>query len=147
MRVSYAAAALALLGACAGHEAPSPPQRVMSVAISGTTWTLRELDGQRAPSGPSPAAMLTFAEDGTLHGTSSCNRVGGGLRWGPGRIERIENAPTVMTAAGCPDQQGMEVGGRFWDRMEQTGTWTRDGAILWVAFVDGSRARLALTSR
>lgn len=140
----YAVALLAPLGACAAHEAPSPPERVASAAISGTTWTLRELDGQLAPDGQFPAATLTFAEDGILGGTSACNRIGGGLRWGPGRIERIENAPTVMTAAGCPDEQSMEVGGRFWGRMEQARTWTRDGATLWIAFADGSRARLAL---
>lgn len=144
MRASVAAAALAALGACLAHEAPSPPRQVLSAAIGGTTWTLRELDGQRPPDGRSPAATLIFVADGTLHGTSACNHVGGGFRWRPGRIERIENAPTIMTVVGCRDRPSTEFGGRFWGRMEQAGTWTRDGAILWITFADGSRARLAL---
>lgn len=145
MRAGYAAAAAAIaaLSACALHEAPSPPQQVVSSAIGGTTWMLRELDGQRVPGGQFPAATLTFAKDGTLGGTSACNRAGSGLRWDPGRIMRVEGAPTIMTVAGCPDQQTMEFGGRFWGRMEQAGTWIRDGATLWITFADGSRARLA----
>lgn len=118
--------------------------RIIPGSIGGTTWTLRELDRQRAPGGGSSAATLTFASDGSIGGTSACNDVGGGLRWRPGHFEQIIDAGSIMTLVGCPDQQSVEFGGRFWGRMTQARTWTRDGARLWVTFADGSRAGLAL---
>jgi heat shock protein HslJ len=120
--------------------------RIVPTAIGGTTWTVRELDGQRAPDGASPAATLTFGEQGTISGTNACNDVGGGIRWRDGRFEKPENDYDLplSTLIGCPEPSSSEFGAKFWSRMTQAQTWTRDGATLWITFTDGSRAGLAL---
>ncbi|PAX08992.1 META domain-containing protein [Sphingomonas lenta] len=120
--------------------------RIMPAAIAGTTWALRELDRQRAPDGPYPAATLTFRESGTFGGTNACNDVGGGSRWHRGWFERPADAYAVplSTVIGCPEPSIGEVGAKFWSRMRQARTWARDGGTLWITFADGSRAGLEL---
>lgn len=120
--------------------------RIVPAAIAGTTWALRELDRTRAPDEPYPAATLTFGENGTISGTNACNDVGGGVRWREGHFEKPANDYDLplSTLIGCPEPSIGEVGARFWSRMTQARTWTRDGATLWITFADGSRAGLAL---
>lgn len=120
--------------------------RVVPGAIGGTTWTLRELDGQRVPDGPSPAATLTFGPDNRVGGTNACNDVSAGIKWREGRFE-TPPAPyneTMTTLMGCSKTPNSAFGDRFWIRLGDARTWTRDGATLWITFADGSRAGLSL---
>lgn len=113
--------------------------------IEGTTWTLRELNGQAAPDGPSPAATVTFVAGGAFIGTTACNDTSGGIRWRrDGRFEHARGAGPITTLAGCMGRDAMAFGGRFWGKIPEAVSWTRRGSTLTIRFADGTGAGLAL---
>jgi heat shock protein HslJ len=126
------------------HEGCGGPF-VVPEAITGTTWTLRELDGRRAPDGPNPAATMTFSRKGWFYGTSACAGVNGSARWTPdGRIFHETEAAFITTLQRCVDRASVEFGDRFWDKMKEARSWRREGQRLIITFADGSQAGLAL---
>lgn len=78
---SLLAAALALAGlllaACAAPTPTPTPEPAPVTGLGGTSWTLTELDGA-APEAGSPAT-LEFLADGSVAGTTGCNRYFGGF--------------------------------------------------------------------
>jgi heat shock protein HslJ len=75
-------------------------------ALVGTEWTLTDLGGSPAPSGPGTEATLSFSEAGRVSGRDSCNRFTGSLETGfLGNVKLRPIASTMMACGGGGNAQ------------------------------------------
>lgn len=92
-------AALLLLTACASTSpsaVPSPPAELAS--LSGTAWVLETLGGK--PALEATTVTARFAADGTISGSSGCNRYSGPFSTSGNAIKVGDVASTMMA---CDD--------------------------------------------
>ncbi len=91
---------IALLVSCS-HAAPVSPR-----PLAGSSWILTAVAAERAmrPS-VDASASLNFGADGTIAGSTGCNRFTG--TW-TAQADRLTIAPGATTMRGCPDQLGAQ---------------------------------------
>ena len=119
LKFTISSAAVMIAAACAQTSGDDP-------AILGA-WNVAEIDGAAVPDGA--AVNATFSADGTVGGTSGCNRYGGDYRYGKGLITIGQ---TVMTEMACVDDGRMELEARFHNRFSGalSVTASPDGALV-----------------
>lgn len=94
-RIAVALGLLALIAAaCASAAATSAPQ----AGLVGTTWTVKTINGVAVL--PAARPTLTFAPDGTVAGSASCNQYSGPFRTDGDRITIGDLASTMMLCEG-----------------------------------------------
>lgn len=94
-RIAVALALLALIAAaCALPAATSAPQ----AGLVDTTWTVKTINGVAVL--PAARPTLTFAADGTVAGSASCNQYSGPFRTDGDRITIGDLASTMMLCQG-----------------------------------------------
>lgn len=100
IRTACAAAALALLAACAPAAPDAEPEGAAVTEgnwlLPGTDWRLVEMNG--APAGGGVTATLT--EDGRVTGQAPCNRFTAPYS---GRWPDLTFAPAAATRMACPE--------------------------------------------
>ena len=89
-RIAAAIALIAFLAACAPAPASEPP----AAGLVNTTWSVKTINGVAVL--PAARPTLTFAQDGTIAGSASCNQYSGPFRVDGDRITIGDLASTLM---------------------------------------------------
>ena len=128
-----AGVALALLCACA------PMAHTPAPVVSGTQWTVVELDGDAIA--PGVTATLAIAKDGGVSGSDGCNRFVGGLVFEEGG--KVAASPTagVSTRMACPGARD-GVARRYNALRREAATWRLEGGTLVLSTADGRTVTL-----
>ena len=120
------------------------PQRV---ELPGKKWILRQLGGEPVRRTDPEAATISLMTNHAVAGTVSCNHVDGKeVTWfaGPsgrkGLFKHNKREPTLMTVMGCSDPAPGQLGGRLWEQMRLSRTWSVTMTTLTITFSDGSTA-------
>lgn len=94
--------------------------------LANTSWTVISIAGQ--PTAPDARPTMTFAADGTVSGSGSCNQYSGSFRTDG---DRIEFGPVSSTLMGCEGQRG-EQEAAFLSALQGAATWrqTDDGNLM-----------------
>ncbi|HSN43746.1 MAG TPA: META domain-containing protein, partial [Propionibacteriaceae bacterium] len=127
-------ATVLLLTACASTSpsaVPSPPAELTS--LSGTAWVLDILGGK--PAVEATTATARFAADGTISGSSGCNRYSGPFSTSGNAIKVGDLASTMMA---CGDDDIMAQEKSFLDALSTASTFSVDEATLTLADRDGT---------
>ena len=119
------------------------PRREPS-ALAGSTWELVRLGNEVAPRSRTPPAVVTFAPDGSVHGSEACNDTGGTVRWTDRGFAPTREEGRERTAMGCGDERAVAFGDRFWSLLREARTWRRVGESLLIQLRDGSEAELRI---
>jgi heat shock protein HslJ len=117
-RIAVAMACIAFVAACAPAPAPGSP----AAGLADTTWTVQTINGVAVL--PAARPTLTFAQDGTVAGSASCNQYSGPYRIDGDRIVIGDLASTLMLCEG-------EVGAQeiaFLGALRGGQTWRINGA-------------------
>ena len=109
-------------------------------AFIGAAWTATQIRGQAPAFGV--VSDITFAADGSAHGTGGCNRFRGG--WRMAGTEGLSLGPLASTMMACAGAQG-EQERRFLDALGAMRQWRIEGAAL--VLLDGSGTVLLRLSR
>lgn len=93
-RIAVAMACIALLAACA----PSPASQSPAAGLVNTDWSVKTINGVAVL--PAARPTLSFAKDGTVAGSASCNHYSGPYRIDGDRITIGDLASTLMLCDG-----------------------------------------------
>jgi heat shock protein HslJ len=125
--------AIAVLAACGPGTQPVEP-----ASLSGSSWILTgvAVEGEDRPS-IDDNASLTFGIDGTIAGSTGCNRFTGG--W-DAEADRLTIAPGPMTLRACPGELATQEAAVL-TALGATAAYRSDGQTL--ALLDADGAALA----
>lgn len=108
-------------GCCACHSY----QKQTRQPLVGTEWRLIQLGGRNIRS-ESGQFTVRFAEDGTLSGVGSCNRLTGRYEQTGDRMLKI--GPVALTRMACPTDEDTEAA--LCKTLEATDHYDMDGPML-----------------
>jgi heat shock protein HslJ len=97
-RQTWIALALAWIASVALGCAPAPATDAPGSGLVNTTWTVKTINGVAVL--PAARPTLTFAQDGTVAGSASCNQYSGPFRTEGDRITIGDLASTLMLCEG-----------------------------------------------
>jgi heat shock protein HslJ len=121
-RPTWIAVVLVCLAIVVAACATAPATNVSQDGLVNTTWTVKTINGVAVL--PAARPTLTFAQDGTVGGSASCNQYSGPFRLDGDRIAIGELASTLMLCDG-------EVGAQetaFLGALRASQTWRISGA-------------------
>lgn len=99
--------ACAALAACAAAPGATSTSR-SAAPLTGTTWSLAELEGRTPPPGAGGRRATLRLEDGRVTGFAGCNTYFGGYTAGDGTLRFADLGSTRMAC-----DTGTELEGRF----------------------------------
>jgi heat shock protein HslJ len=138
MRLVLAAAALAIVTACAPSEAPKPASAAPTdgAALGGGEWQVFEINGAGIVAGSKPT--ITF-EEGRVFGAGSCNRFMGGYAVSPDGL-KLEMSQMASTMMACPEPL-MQQEGAFLGTLGTVTGYELAGGVLTLKGADGKTIR------
>lgn len=75
---------------------------LVATSVQAGDWTVERINGKLSVGN----AMLSFAPDGRLTGSTGCNRLNSTVRYDAGVL--VFDAPLALTRMACPDEGLME---------------------------------------
>jgi heat shock protein HslJ len=113
-------------GACGDDDDEGATASAPPADLAGTKWVLSSYVADNEDVGAAAVAALDFGADGTLSGTTGCNRFGGTFSQDGSNLA-IELGP--MTLVACSDEATTAQEGAIVDGMSRVASFTTSGQL------------------